>query len=259
MISKADAVIIASDIGIELDRFNGKKIYITDTNEAINQPVQALNRAINSTRTYGGSANSNQGAFDTSTSKGFMKHFLAGVSHMIPFIVFSGIVYAILNAIDVGIYHDGKVPDGSAMSYAMAAANVGFALFTGVMGGYIAQSIGGRAALGPGFIATFVASTPSMYVFYGSNPDVSIGGAPAVTNVSIGIVAAIMMGFAAGHLVLLFQKIHVHKAIKPIMPLIIIPVCCTSILVFPFLFALSGILGMAMNYFGAALAYCGTQ
>jgi fructose-specific phosphotransferase system IIC component len=81
-----------------------------------------------------------------------------------------------------------------------------------------------------------------------------------VSDISLGIIAAIMMGFAAGHLVNLFNnKIKIHKTLKPIMPLIVIPVCCTSLLVFPFLFALSGIMGIAMNYFGACLAFCGTQ
>ena len=39
-----------------------------------------------------------------------MKHFLSGVSHMIPVLVFSGIVYAILNAICAGIYGPGVNP-----------------------------------------------------------------------------------------------------------------------------------------------------
>jgi PTS system fructose-specific IIC component len=84
---------------------------------------------------------------------------------MIPFIVFSGIIYAILNAIGVGIYPSGKIPSDSTLGYALQAANIGFSLFTGVMGGYIAMSIGGRAALGPGFIATICAATPAMYIF----------------------------------------------------------------------------------------------
>jgi PTS system fructose-specific IIC component len=169
LINKASYVVIASDIGLDLERFKGKKIYITKTNEAINTPKQTLNKAINSANIYGANTNNENNVFESSHSKGFMKHFLAGVSYMIPFIVFSGIVYAILNAICVGLHDTGKNPDGSLtiMGYALQVANVGFALFTGVMGAFIAQSIGGRAALGPGFIASFVASSPSMYLFYG--------------------------------------------------------------------------------------------
>ena len=47
----------------------------------------------------------------------------------------------------------------------MQAANIGFSLFTGIMGAYIAEAIGGRAAFAPGLIATTAASTPSLYWF----------------------------------------------------------------------------------------------
>jgi PTS system fructose-specific IIC component len=80
-----------------------------------------------------------------------------------------------------------------------------------------------------------------------------------ISGISLGILAALMMGFAAGHLTNLFNKIKMHKMLKPILPLIIIPVVCTSLLVFPFQFALSGVLGCAMNYFGAGLAIAGTH
>jgi PTS system fructose-specific IIC component len=80
-----------------------------------------------------------------------------------------------------------------------------------------------------------------------------IGDMVPVSGISLGIVAAIMMGFTAGYLTNKFNKIKMPRALKPIMPLIIIPVCLTSILIFPFVFGLSGILGCAMNWFGAAL------
>jgi fructose-specific phosphotransferase system IIC component len=77
---------------------------------------------------------------------------------------------------------------------------------------------------------------------------ININGAPEViSGIGLGIIAAIVMGFAAGHLVNLFNGLKVHKIVKPIMPLIIIPVVCTCMLVFPFLFAFSGIMGCMMN------------
>jgi PTS system fructose-specific IIC component len=114
LIQKASAVVIASDINVELDRFNGKKIYLTNTNEAINTPIETLKKTINSTKVQQGE--NNAGGFgDSKKGNGFMNHFLNGVSHMIPFIVFSGIVYAILNAISVGIYGSGDAPQYSTM------------------------------------------------------------------------------------------------------------------------------------------------
>jgi PTS system fructose-specific IIC component len=261
LIEKAAAVIIASDINVELERFVGKKIYITNTNEAINKPIQVLRKVLDSKRIQEGKVGGVN--FGEAKKNKFMSHFLNGVSHMIPFIVFSGIIYAILNAIGVGIYGSGDIPPNSTLWYAMQVAEVGFNLFTGVMGGYIAMSIAGRAALGPGFIGTVCASTPAMYIFWKGIPDhVSVhvaGQNVEVHNISLGIIAALMMGFSAGYLVNLFNQIKMHKMIKPVLPLIIIPVVCTSLLVFPFQFALSGIMGCAMNYFGAGLAIAGTQ
>ena len=86
----------------------------------------------------------------------------------------------------------------------MQAANAGFALFTGIMGAYIAEAIGGRPAFAPGLIATFVAGSSNLYYYYPGIPkefpNPNSGGDP-ISNVSLGIFAAIMMGFAAGYLV----------------------------------------------------------
>jgi PTS system fructose-specific IIC component len=167
MIAKADFVVIASDINVELDRFVGKKIYMTNTNEAINTPVQTLEKTIKTSKIRG--ANSGEGnAFSIGDNSGkFMKHFLNGVSHMIPFIVFSGIMYAILNAIAVGTGFVDTANSTQPLHYALMMANIGFEVFTAIMGGYIAASIAGRAALAPGFIATMVATSPGLYMNYG--------------------------------------------------------------------------------------------
>ncbi|GHU48618.1 hypothetical protein FACS1894218_6040 [Bacilli bacterium] len=102
MIEKAVAVVIASDINVELDRFIGKKIYKTNTNEAINAPVLTLEKTLKSVTIEGKGTSSDTAFGGEIKQSGFMKHFLNGVSHMIPFIVFSGIIYAILNAMKAG-------------------------------------------------------------------------------------------------------------------------------------------------------------
>jgi PTS system fructose-specific IIC component len=68
-----------------------------------------------------------------------------------------------------------------------------------------------------------------------------------ISDVSLGIVAAIIMGFSAGILVNYFNRFKYHKYIKPIVPVIIIPVIVTSLLVFPFIFGVSGLLGTLIN------------
>jgi PTS system fructose-specific IIC component len=265
LIAKADCVVIAADINVELDRFVNKKIYVTDSNEAINTPVQVLNKAINSTKIYGqkdGDAPAVEQSFGSSKN-GILKHFLSGVSHMIPFIVFSGIVWAIINAITIGYFpntESADLPDW--LQKMQLVAQVGFTLFIGVMGGYIAHSIGGRAALAPGFIGSFVASNTSFYIFYKGLPSsfsANIDGRTVeISGISLAIFAALIMGFAAGYLVKWVNSWRVPKPLRPVMPIIFIPVVCSSVLVFPFVFGLSGVLGCMMNGIGLGLAIAGT-
>jgi PTS system fructose-specific IIC component len=108
MIKKADYVVVAADINVELNRFVNKKIYITNTNEAINTPIQTLEKTIKSSKIYEEESFSNANSFGDmgGTKKGFMKHFLNGVSHMIPFIVFSGIMYAIVHLVTIAVHGD---------------------------------------------------------------------------------------------------------------------------------------------------------
>ncbi|MDE6477330.1 MAG: PTS fructose transporter subunit IIB [Mycoplasmoidaceae bacterium] len=116
LIEKADYVVIAADISVDTERFAGKKIYFCDTNAAINNPEQTLKNVI-SKAAIGGQISSKKNAQTSAKGEStglefkatgkkmdkFMKPFLSGVSHMIPVIVFSGIIYALLNAINMAL------------------------------------------------------------------------------------------------------------------------------------------------------------
>ena len=268
LIKKADYVIIAADIGVETDRFIGKKIFFCGTHNAIDDPTTTLQTAMKKAVIWQGQGGGGQKTQAISLGgkkqNPFMKHFLSGVSHMIPVLVFSGIVYAIINAICTGIYGTNIPPADSPMWYAMQVANVGFTFFIGIMGAYIAESIAGRSAFAPGLIASFVAGSTSLYWYWPGIPkEVSITlfqstGSITISNISLGIIAAIMMGFAAGGIVKWINTWKVKQAIRPIISIIFVPVVVTSVLVFPFVFLLSGILGCMMNYIGAGIAYAGS-
>ncbi len=49
------------------------------------------------------------------------------------------------------------------LELASKAAAVGFTFFIAMMGGFIGESVGGRAAFAPAAIATFVAANPDFY------------------------------------------------------------------------------------------------
>lgn len=253
-IQKADAIVIAADIYVELDRFVGKKILKISTNDAISDPTTYLKESVNVPIFKSGSIkneSSNQTKFKSNTTRVFMSHLLTGVSRMIPFIVFSGIVWAILNSIGIA---DTTIANNNIYKIFVDVASVGFTVFIAIMGGFIAESIAGRAGLAPGFIATFVASNSSFYFWWDINgpnsgiPQIgSLFTSGNLSNVGLSLFAAIMMGFAAGYLVKWINIWKTHKLITPIMPIIFIPVIGTSILVFPFVIFLSGPLGYLMN------------
>lgn len=265
LIEKADYVIIASDINVDTDRFFGKKIFFCGTNEAIDNPQKVIETAMKESKVWneGGRRTTRATSLGGKKQNPFMKHFLSGVSHMIPVLVFSGIVYALLNAICMGIYHDNSAPEGTAMWYALQVANVGFTFFVAIMGAYIGESVGGRSAFAPALIASFVAGSPNLYYYYPGIPKVIIGtlfngGAVEISGISLGILAALMMGFAAGVIVKWINTWKVKQSIRPVVSIIFVPVVVTSVLVFPFVFALSGILGCMMNYIAYGIAYAGS-
>lgn len=257
-IAKADAVVIAADIYVELDRFNGKRLIKMNSNDAINEPIVALKESLDA-KVYGAGqaksvASNPQNKFSSSKVKTFMGHLLTGVSRMIPFIVFSGIVWAIINSVGQS---NSDIANDPIYKIFVNAASVGFTVFIAIMGGFIAESIAGRAGLAPGFIATFVAADSNFYFWWQVDGG---SGIPQIDsffsylpadkmpgNVGLSLFAAIMMGFAAGYLVKWVNSWKTHKLITPIMPIIFIPVVCSSVLVFPFIILLSGPMGYIMN------------
>lgn len=270
-IKNADLVIIAADINVELDRFNGKKLIKMKTNNAIDDPESAIKKGLETASIYrDGNAAQQSFSFDDEKKSKFgvfMQHLLSGVSRMIPFVVFSGIVWAIINAFSIG--NEEAFKQDVAYQIALRIANIGFTFFISIMGGYIADSIAGRAAIAPGFISTFAAANTSFYFWWNINgmdgiPHVmtAANGDPITwngleSNISLSLFAALIMGFAAGYLVKWVNSWKVHPMVRAMMPILFIPVVCTSVLVFPFIFLLSGPLGFLMNGFAYGLRYLG--
>ena len=90
---------------------------------------------------------------------------------------------------------------------------VAFTLAMPALAGYIAYAMAGKPGLVPGFIAGMVSTMPF---------PVQIGGTSS--TVKAGFLAAIVGGLLAGHLVNLIKKIPVHRLVRTVMPIIIIPV-----------------------------------
>jgi fructose-specific phosphotransferase system IIC component len=149
----------------------------------------------------------------------FQKHkqyLLTGVSYVIPFIACGGILIAVslTYAFHFHLLNEHGAPDPmQGPWYVQDMFNIGvtaFKLFPAVLAGFIAYGMAGKPGLVPGFIGGFIAGTTQ-----------TIDG----QTVSAGFLGALVIGLVAGHVVNWLKKLPVPKIIRPVMPIIIIPIC----------------------------------
>lgn len=219
-IEKADAIIVASDIGLDLSRFNNKVLIQTPIKEAIHNPNELIDKALNSKSIYKSDelkANNSQKEFNKDEKKkmSVMKHILSGISYMIPFVILGGICIALSAGLGKAIYgQDYSAPQGDFFYYLNEIGSVAFTLMIGVLGAYIAYSIAGRATLAPAFIVSIVGNTPNaIYTFAGIQND----------GVGMGFLGSILFGLLIGYTVKWINTWKIPKSISSIMPIFVIP------------------------------------
>lgn len=262
-ISKADGIIIAADIGIDVERFAGKKVFYTGTKNAINDNVGMLQKAISKGQKITG--NKEMDTFAVKDKKKLVSHLMNGISYMIPFIVFAGIVSAIIGSathaagIDISKDYDELTGGVLFLKILNDFAGIGFTVMMGVAGAYIANSIAGRAAIAPAFILTMAGNNPKL-IWQGYFRNLEIwnpfanDGAGAMTSMNnlmqpLNIFGAVVFGLAVGYMVKWINtKWKISKYIQPIMPIIIIPVFLTTIMWIVWMFTFGPLLGIAVGY-----------
>jgi len=159
--------------------------------------------------------------------KKLRQHLLTGVSFAIPFIACGGILIALSLAFAPKIEGIG-LGDSLAQLEPVWARNlfqttlaIGVAAFTlmlPVLGGYISYSIAGK----PGLVAGMLGGWFSGHL--------SVPWDAAADEVSAGFLGAIVAGLIAGYVVLGLKKIPTHKYVKPLMPILVIPVISALII-----------------------------
>jgi fructose PTS system EIIBC or EIIC component len=133
------------------------------------------------------------------------RHLLTGVSYAIPFIACGGILIAF--AIAFAMTPTG--PDFTGHPLLKLINDIGAASFTlmlPVLGGYISYSIAEKPGLVAGFLGGYLAG-----------------------QVRAGFLGAILIGLVAGHLVQALKKIPVTRYLRPIMPILVIPIVSGAI------------------------------
>ncbi len=216
-IAAADLVIIAADIDVPLDRFNGKKLYKTSTGLTLKKTAQELSNAFAQAKTFSSSANSatNEKAEE---KKGVYKHLMTGVSHMLPVVVAGGLIIALSFVFGIEAFKEegtlaaafrpGLAPGliGGMLASSTGAGFLG-GIVAGFLAGYSAKFIADKvqlpqsmAALKPILIIPFIASlfTGLVMIYVVGGPMSSImSGMTSFLN-NMGSTNAILLGIVLG-------------------------------------------------------------
>ncbi|MBR9787417.1 MAG: PTS fructose transporter subunit IIBC [Vibrionaceae bacterium] len=199
-IAEADLVIIAADIEVPLDRFNGKKMYRTKTGPALKKTAEEMDKAFEQATVYQHSGSSSESA--TEEKKGVYKHLMTGVSHMLPVVVAGGLIIALSFVFGIEAFKEEGTMAAALMNIGGGSA---FALMIPVLAGFIAFSIADRPGLAPGLVGGMLAS--------------SIGS---------GFLGGIAAGFIAGYSAkLLADKVSLPQSMEALKPILIIPFVAT--------------------------------
>lgn len=155
-------VILAVDRNIETDRFNGKQLIKVGAKEGINNAKGLIQQILDGKGTTFVASGSSEGSSSKSEKTGLYKHLMSGVSYMLPLVISGGILIALAFLADTltGNANAGS-GYGSTSEIAKTLMGIGsaaFGLFVPILGGYIAFSVGERAALTAGLVAGALAS-----------------------------------------------------------------------------------------------------
>ncbi|HJI71434.1 MAG TPA: PTS fructose transporter subunit IIBC [Coriobacteriaceae bacterium] len=236
-IADADYVIIAADVAIdEKERFAGKQLTEMEIKPVIKDAAAVLKALPETSKQMGGTAVA--AASDDAAKVSPVKALMNGASHMIPFVVVGGLFIALSIALGGTATKDGMAVAEGFWGTMNAIGGAAFGLMYPILAGYIAYSIAGRAALAPAMIGAQVAVTPAI-----------LG-----TEAGTGFLGCIVMGFAAGYLVKWFNSWPVPQAIKPIMPIFVIPLVGTGLISAVFILVLAQPVAWLMTSLNALLA-----
>ncbi len=213
-IKAADYVILALGKGMDEGdrvRFDGKKVIELPVSEALKNIDYVMGHLESEAKVYRstsvdlGGRNGSGGAVT-----GIMNHLMAGVSAALPFVIGGGLLMAI-GSIMVQFGAPNVAPgDGQMASIAWVLneiGSLGFSFMVPVMGAWIAQSIGGKPALAPAFICSYLANSSSL-----------LG-----TQTGAGFIGAVIIGLLVGYFANALRKIQLPKNMHGLMGFLIIP------------------------------------
>ena len=131
----------------------------------------------------------------------YKQYLLTGVSHVIPFIASGGILMALAIAFAPMTAQGPNFDSSPVLKLIVDIGNSAFTLLLPVLAGYIAYARAGKPALVAGMLGGQISS-----------------------RIHAGFLGALVAGLLAGWVVDLLKKMPVPKSLKPLMPILIIPI-----------------------------------
>ncbi|WP_058235546.1 PTS fructose transporter subunit IIABC [Devriesea agamarum] len=236
VIDAADAVIFAVEVDVrDKHRFAGKPVVNASVKRGIDEPKVLIEQAVqaaadpSATRVLATTSERTDGASESSASsesfgRRLKKALLTGVSYMIPFVAGGGLLIALGFLLlgphgtiemdpdtvlkNASLFNLGDVSLNIYLGNAMVKiGQLSMGFLVPALAGYIAYGLADRPGIAPGFVAGSVAS------FMGA-----------------GFLGGILGGILAGILAYYLAQMKVHRYLRGLMPVVIIPLL-TSLVV----------------------------
>ncbi|WP_368486344.1 fructose-specific PTS transporter subunit EIIC [Spiroplasma sp. DGKH1] len=271
-IQRAEVIVAAVDIAVDMSRFGGKRVYTTSTSKAIKDPEGVINTALKEAKVQAVGEFNTSGDKNSGQRTGIMKHLMSGVSYMVPIVILGGIFIALALGLSKAIYgasyqhyhgsfkdmewvlNPGQtIPTWQAVYYTDPTADpqnffyyllklgsAAFTLMIPILGAFIANSIAGRAAIAPALVVSFIGNDASAFF-----PIAGIGAVDTPT----GFVGAILAGLAVGYTVKWINTWKVPKSLRPVMPIFVIPVLVGFVYGMIMMFVVGLVVGYVMHQF----------
>jgi fructose PTS system EIIBC or EIIC component len=168
--------------------------------------------------------------------KNLRRHLLTGVSFAIPFIACGGILIALAISLAPMTSSGPDFSHAPRLKLILDIGSASLTLMLPVLAGYIAYSISGKPALVPGFLGGYLSG-----------------------QVNAGFLGAMLVGLIAGYLVEALKKVPVSKHIRPIMPILVIPILSGGLIGVLMLKVVGVPIAYLMTHANGALQAMGTR
>ena len=219
-IEECDGIIVAADKNVETARFDGKPVLFTRVDDGIHKPEELIKKVAHGEVPVfhakgGAQAAAEEDTAGESLGRSLYKHLMNGVSHMLPFVIGGGILIALAFLLDDYSINPSNFGSNTPLAHFFkTVGDAAFGFMLPILAGYIAYSIADRPGLAAGIVGGFIAKQGNSFV--------NISGEGAISG---GFLAALLIGFVAGYLVLGLRKLsdHLPDSLEGIKPVLIYP------------------------------------